>query len=255
MSKRTFREEKIAICSREYFNSDQVILIHSSMLRVRDLISLLLNNTYFGNKILFSQNDIYAYEGFKEEVDGELVTKNAKEILELIAKYPSEYQVVKIKEGERGLIEYLNKNKNVIVYTTELELKELIEKSGLRCRKYKKHATFDREYLKTVKYVSLDKIKNKGKCNLLETSKNIKVYNSNKEELVYQRVKLTVDDIILVIEPNDNLTRYIIYRVVNYHSKRNLIQIAWTDVKPDSEGIKFIPEDLVEIVKENLNKI
>ena len=42
---------------------------------------------------------------------------------------------------------------------------------------------------------------------MLETSNNIKVYNSNKEELVYQRVKLTVDDIILVekIEKNSHI--------------------------------------------------
>ena len=255
MSKRNFREEKIAICSREYFNSDQTILIHSSMLRVRDLISLMLNNTYFGNKILFSKNDVDAYESFTEEVNGELVTKNAKQILEFITKSPSEYQVVNIEEGEKGILRFLKKNKDVILYTTEIRLKEFLENKGLRCRRYRKQAIFDQNDLKVVKYTSLDKIENRAKCNFVKTSKQVKVYNSNKEELSYEEVKLTVDDIILVIEPKGDITRYIIYRVVNYHSKRNLIQIAWTDVKPDSEEIRFIPEDLVEIVRENLNKI
>lgn len=251
-AKRAMRKEKIRICCREYFSSDQVILIDSSMLRVRTLRDLLQNNTYFGNKILFSKSDVDAYENFTEEANGELVTKNAKEIIRLVNKYPLEYQVVDIEEGENGILQFLMQNKNVILYTIEDEMKETIESHKLRCRKYKKQANIDKDFPKSVRYISLEQVENRGKCNFVKTSKDIKVYNSSKEELRYEEVKLTENDIILVIKRMEDITKYVIYRVVNYHSKRNLIQIAWTDVKKGSQEINWIPEELVEIIRKNL---
>lgn len=251
-AKRALKKEKIRICCREYFSSDQIILIDSSMLRVRTLSYLLQNNTYFGNKILFSKNDVDKYVEFTEEVNGELVTKNAKEIIRLVNNYPLEYQVVEMGEGKNDILEFLMQNKDVILYTTEENLKEQVEKYKLRCRVYKKHANIDKDFPKSVRYVSLEQIQNRGKCNFIKPSDEIKVYDSNKQELIYKEVKLTENDIILVIKRMEDITRYIIYRVVNYHSKRNLIQIAWSDVKKGTQEIKWIPDEFVEIVRQNL---
>ena len=251
-AKKASKKEKISICCREYFNSDQIILIHSSMLKVRNLIFLLENNVYFGNKILFSKKDIEESQSFIEEVNGELVTKNAKEVIRFVNKYPLDYQVVEVEEGEDGILQFLMQNENVILYTTEDELKETVERYKLRCRTYKEQVKIDKDFPKSIKYTSLKEVVNRGKCNFIRTSEEIKVYNSNKEELQYGKVKLSVNDIILVIERKEDTTKYYVYRVVNYHSKRNLIQIAWTDIKNGSQEIKWIPKELVEIIEKNL---
>ena len=215
------KEQKISICCREYFNSDQIILIHSSMLKVRALSALLENNTYFGNKVLFAKSDIEKYESFAEEVNGELVTKNAKEIIRFINEYPLDYQVVDIQEGEKGILEFLMQNKEVIVYTIVEQLKSVIEDNNFRCRIYKKQVRNDKDFPKYVKYISLKEVENRGKLNFINTSAEIKVYNSYKKELAYEEVKLSVGDIILLIKRKEDITSYYIYTLVNYHSKRS----------------------------------
>lgn len=250
--KRAKREEKIRICCREYFISDEIILIDSSMLRVRNLIFLIQNNTYFGNRILFSKKDIEEFKSFKEETNGELVSKNAKEILRLINKYPSDYQIVDIEEGENGIVKFLIQNEEVILYTIQPELKEIVEKHNLRCRMYKKQVKIDKDFPKSVNYSTLTQIHCEGRKNFLKQSKDIKVYDENKVQLTYPKVKLSRNHIILVIERKEDITKCYIYKVVNYHSRRNLIQLGWSDVKNCSQEIKGIPNEYLEIVRKNL---
>ena len=250
--KKANKKQKISICCREYFNSDQIILIHSSMINVIALSALLENNTYFGNKVLFAKSDIEKYKNFKEEVKGEVETKNAKEIIRFINEYPLDYQVIDIEEGEKGILEFLKQNKEVIVYTIDEQLKSVIEDNKFRCRIYKKQVHIDKDFPKSVKYISLKEVENRGKLNFINTSPEIKVYNSDKKELEYEEVKLSVGDIILVIQRKEDITKYCIYEVVNYHSKRNLVQVAWTDIKNGEQEIKWIPKEYVEIIEKNL---
>jgi len=250
--KRVKREEKIRICCREYFISDEIILIDSSMLSVTNLIFLLQNNTYFGNKILFFKKDIEEFKSFKEETNRELGTKNAKEILKLINKYPSDYQIVDIEEGENYIIKFLMHNKEVILYTTQTELREVVEQHNLRCRLYDKQVKIDKDFPKSVNYSTLTQIQCEGKKNFLKQSKDIKVYDQNKVELRYNKVKLSRNYIILVIERKKDITKCYIYKVVNYHSRRNLIQLGWSDVKNCSQEIRGIPSEYLEIVRKNL---
>lgn len=237
--RRTDKQQKINICCREYFISDETILVDSTMLAVRRLKFLLENNIYFGNKILFLKEDIEKYKDFTVEKNGELFTENAFSILQKIEENSTYYQIVDVKEETSEIIQFLKENNRIILYTTNSELKETIEKQGLRCRVYKKQSKIDERFPHYVRYCTLQEVERRGGSNYLKPNKNIKVYSKNGKELKLKEVKLTLNDYIVTIHSQYGITKYTIYKVVNYHSVKNLIRIVWDETKnPDEQFLE-----------------
>lgn len=233
--RRADKQQKINICCREYFISDETILVDSTMLAVRRLKFLLENNIYFGNKILFLKEDIERYKGFTIERDGELLTTNASIILQMVRENSTYYQIIDIQDKTSEIIKFLQENSSIILYTINSELKNFIEKQGLRCRVYKKQAKIDERFPHYVRYCTLQEVEHRGGANYLKPNKNIKVYRKNGKELKFKEVKLTLNDYIVTIDRQHGITKYTIYKVVNYHSIKNLIRMAWDETRNPNE--------------------
>lgn len=247
--RRTDKQQKINICCREYFISDETILVDSTMLAVRRLKFLLENNIYFGNKILFLKEDIERYKGFTIERNGELLTTNASIILQMIRENSTCYQIVDVLNKTSEIIKFLQENSSIILYTIDSNLKEFIEKQGLRCRVYKKQVKIDERFPHYVRYCTLKEVERRGKSNYLKPNENIKVFSKFGKKLNLKEVKLTINDYIVTIHSQYGITKYTIYKVVNYHSIKNLIRMAWDETKnPDEQFLENMLKSTIKNV-------
>ena len=76
------------------------------------------------------KEDIERYKDFTVEKNGELFTENAFSILQKIEENSTYYQIVDVKEETSEIIQFLKENNRIILYTTNSELKETVEKQN-----------------------------------------------------------------------------------------------------------------------------
>lgn len=250
------RNDRIKFCIKEYFMQDEKILLDVTMLELKTLGDLLRNNTFLGNQIYIGKEMIEDREEKHIEEYHGIVRENVEILKNRIRKEPEKYILLPISlEKEKNIIDYLCDHMEVILYTKLERRKEKIESMDLRARSYRGNVCFEWKFVQSVGFCNVPEIYEEEEKLFIRRVPEIAVYDSNFTRIFFKRIRLRIGNYVVRMEKiGDDRVWYRIYKVVNYHSRSNLIEITSKVIlkgekKPD---LQSIPESFQKMILENL---
>lgn len=250
------KEKRIQACIKEYFLQDEEILLDASILELESLRNLLGNNTFFGNKVYIFSESLKNVEEKHPSERITIVKENVAYLRKSLNKHSQYFkEIFDEQDSEKDIIHFLQRHKEMVLYTKIEGRKEKLLKMGLRVRSYRGACSFDWKFVYKAGFADLSEIHEKDKRLYLEKSDRIEVYRSLKEKLCGERIYLKKGYYLLYKERMENGKMKVrLFQVVNYHSRKNLMERCWSIFTPEdkTDCIRHVSINLRELVSQEL---
>ena len=171
--------------------------------------------------------------------------------------YDTKQRIQIIKLENQDVVEYVKSNPRMILYVSSTNFYYEAQKRGARVRLYDKHCGVYNE--RSIKYDTLGMLLFNENNEMYIQEKGTKpgtskmVYDSDLKEKVGEKIKVNIGDYVVIRKEHLDVITFVIYRVVNYHSKNNSVKLIWTDLKKgETENIYINYPELRTLIVMNL---